>query len=37
MTFSWFQSNEESGALNVTLHVSEVGVERTDRECIEVS
>lgn len=30
MTFSWLQSNEESGALNVTLHVSEIGVERTD-------
>lgn len=33
MTFFllWLQFNEESGALNVTLHVREVSVERTDR------
>lgn len=30
MTFSWLRSNGESGTLNVTLHISEVGVERMD-------
>lgn len=34
MAFSWLQSNEESGILNVTLHISVVGVGEWAGECI---